>query len=148
LKVGEVRAPPLIRGLLEAQTANERSGEGVVIVDAPPGTSCSAVAVVQDADVVILVTEPTPFGLHDLELAVSMCRAVGRPVHAVINRSDVGDGEMRAWLEQQLIPLAAEIPFSHEVASSYARGGLAARASFSFRRALTPLVELVLERHL
>jgi MinD superfamily P-loop ATPase len=148
LNVGEVRATPLIRGLLDSQAAAEPSNEGLVIVDAPPGTSCNAVTVVRDADVVILVTEPTPFGLHDLKLAVAMCRELGRPVHAVINRSDVGDGETRSWLEQELIPLAAEIPFSHEVASSYARGELAARTSPSFRRALTRLVGRVLERHL
>ena len=146
LNVGEARAPPLIRGLLDAEAADGPSDEGLVIVDAPPGTSCSAVTVVQDADLVLLVTEPTPFGLHDLELAVAMCRALGRPVHALINRSDVGDGDVRAWLDQELIPLAAEIPFSHEVASSYARGELAARALPPFRRALTHVAWQVLGR--
>lgn len=140
LDVGEAKATPLIAGLLERMAAS-----AVTIIDAPPGTSCSATAVVRAADHVLLVTEPTPFGLHDLELAVLLCRALGRPVSALINRADLGDRRVHDWLEEQSIPLLAELPFSREVAAAYARGELAARTVEELRRPLDRVANLVLE---
>jgi MinD superfamily P-loop ATPase len=139
LDVGEAKAPPLIEGLLR-DAAPDGGQDGVcVIIDAPPGTSCSAVAVARGADRVLLVTEPTPFGLHDLKLAVGMCRAVGRPVGVVINRCDIGDHETASWLRRESIPIFAEIPYLPEVAAAYASGELAAMSVPSFRQALVPL---------
>jgi len=145
LDVGEAKAPPLIRGLLDAQAATSLAVGEVVIIDAPPGTSCSPITVVQDADLVLLVTEPTPFGLHDLELAVEMCRAVNRPVVAIINRSDLGDRQVHHWLEREAIPLVAEIPYSSEVAAAYAAGELAARSVPALRRSLEQVAAQLLE---
>lgn len=119
LDVGEARATPLISGVLERV-----SFDGDVIIDAPPGTSCMAVAAVETADVAVLVTEPTPFGLHDLGLAVTMCRALGVPMRAVINRSDLGNNAVHEFLVAQDIPIIAEIPFDRAVAETSAQGGL------------------------
>lgn len=135
LDVGEARATPLIGALLE-----QASGDEIVVVDAPPGTSCSAMAAVGAADRVLLVTEPTPFGLHDLDLAVQMARALGRQPLALVNRSDLGDDGVRDYLVREQIDLVAEIPFSREVATAYAHGRIAAEACEAFRERLEPVV--------
>jgi MinD superfamily P-loop ATPase len=145
LDIGEAKAPPLIQGLLQDVAVESLANDRVVILDAPPGTSCSAMSVVRGADQVVLVTEPTPFGLHDLELAVQMCRALEKPVTAIINRSDLGDGEVLAWLEEESVPLLAEIPFSPELAAAYAEGELAARRLPFLRRALDGVARAVAE---
>ena len=144
LDVGEAKAPPLIEGLLREAAPQGASAGELVIIDSPPGTSCSAVAVVRGAGRVLLVTEPTPFGLHDLRLAVGLCRAVGRPVGVVINRCDIGDGETRRWLKQEAVPVIAEIPYSREVAGAYAAGELAARSVPSFRESLARVARKIL----
>ena len=145
LDIGEAKAPPLIEGLLQEVPPRAGRSGGLVIMDAPPGTSCSAVTVARHADLVLLVTEPTPFGLNDFRLAMEMCGAVGRPVIAVINRADLGDGEVRRWIQGKGVPLAAEIPYSREVAAAYASGKLAAREALSFLPALARVAASVLE---
>lgn len=139
LDVGEPRAAPLILGLLR-EVDRHRQGEVLEILDVPPGTSCAAVAATRDADHVVLVTEPTPFGFHDLELAVEMCHALKLQISVVINRADLGDGaEMIRFMERQEIPLLAQIPFLREVAVAYARQQLAAREVPAFREAMVRL---------
>ncbi len=141
LDVGEPRAAPLILGLLKA-VDRQRAGEVLEIVDVPPGTSCAAVAATQHADRVVLVTEPTPFGLHDLELAVEMCHALRLPISVVINRADLGDGEqMLRFMEDKQIQLTARIPFLREVAVAYARQELAARVVPAFAESVAGLAE-------
>jgi MinD superfamily P-loop ATPase len=134
LDVGEARATPLIRGLLD-----RIEDPGIVLIDAPAGTSCSVVEIVRGADLVVLVTEPTPFGLHDLVLAVEVARALGKPVIAVVNRSNLGDGHTRQYLASEKIEMAAEIPFRPEVAEAYAHGQVAAAVSPELRDLLLPL---------
>jgi MinD superfamily P-loop ATPase len=134
LDVGEARATPLIGGLLD-----RIEDPGIVLIDAPPGTSCSVMEIVRGADLVVLVTEPTPFGLHDLVLAVEMTRALGKPVTAVVNRSDLGDDRTQQYLASQRIEMAAEIPFRPEVAEAYAHGQIAAAASPELRSLLLSL---------
>jgi MinD superfamily P-loop ATPase len=145
LDVGEARAVPLIEGLLRAVSTAPRSRDRELILDAPPGTSCSAMAAVLDADLVLLVTEPTPFGFHDLQLAVKMCQALGRPVAALVNRADLGGQDVTSWLEREGVPILAEIPYSEEVAAAYARGELAARSSPSFGETIARLARAVAE---
>ncbi len=120
LDIGEARATPLIEAVI--RQAEDRSG--IVIIDAPPGTSCGAMAAVRRADLVLLVTEPTPFGLHDLELAVGMGRALGRDLSSVINRADLGNKKAKKYLEAQKIPILAEVPFVRCVAEAYAASRL------------------------
>jgi MinD superfamily P-loop ATPase len=136
LDVGEARAAPLIDGLLEAVLRQGNGEPRLEILDVPPGTSCSAMAATRDADQVLLVTEPTPFGLHDLELAVEMCQALALPVSVIVNRADLGDGQVLQFCKDNQIPLLAEIPFSREMAVAYARQRLAVREVPAFRRTL------------
>ena len=141
LDMGEPRAAPLIREMLRwVREANR--GRGVLeLIDVSPGTSCSALVATRVADLVILVTEPTPFGRHDLELAVEMCHAAGQPMGIIINRSDLGDSrEMRAYIKDRELKLLAEIPFIKEAAQAYARQQLAADQVPSFRRRIAKLV--------
>ncbi len=117
LRTGEARAVPVIREVLhEAPTG------GDAILDSPPGASCPMLTVVEAADVVLLVAEPTPFGLHDLELAVRAVREVGRPMAVVVNRSDWGGREVHRLCSGLGIPILLEIPHFREVAEGYARG--------------------------
>lgn len=145
LNIGEAQATPLIRGLLQASGKNPSAD--ITLIDAPPGTSCSAVAVVDKADQVILVTEPTPFGLHDLDLAVKMCREVGRPVSVIINRADLGNDAVRDYVHKEQLPVLAEIPFLRDIASQYADGALAMHEVPVLHQALETVAESLFVAH-
>jgi len=121
LDIGDVKAPDVIRAA-RSQTA----GHDVVVLDAPPGVSCAAVASTRGADLLVLVTEPTPFGMHDLELAVRLGRELKIPMAVVINRAGTGSVDVEAWCEREGIPVVARIPFMREVAESYAAARLVA----------------------
>ena len=119
LRVGEAMSPPLIRKV----RAHTRP-EALTIIDAPPGTSCPVIVSMNGADFVLLVTEPTPFGLHDLKLAVGAVRVLGIRYGLVINRSDIGDDRVRTYAEEEGIPILMEIPFDRRIAEAYSRGDL------------------------
>lgn len=119
LRVGEAMSPPLIR-----KVRSFSSQDGITIIDAPPGTSCPVIASMKGADFILLVTEPTPFGLHDLKLAVGAVRILGIPCGLVINRADVGDDQVKAYAEQESLPIMMEIPFDRDIAEAYSRGEL------------------------
>jgi MinD superfamily P-loop ATPase len=118
LQVGHALSPPLIRELKKQVAA----APGTTILDCPPGTSCPMVTAVRGSDFVILVTEPTPFGLHDLRLAVATLRTLGLPFGVVINRSDSGDDRVVVYCGREGIPLLASIPQDRRVAEAYSRG--------------------------
>ncbi len=122
LDVGEPMAPPLVRSV-RAKTA----GSGTAILDCPPGTSCPVVTSVRGADFVLLVTEPTPFGLHDLRLAVEMVRRLGLRHGVVVNRADAGDDRVRDYCAAESVPLLLEIPDDRRVAEACSRGEVALR---------------------
>lgn len=94
------------------------------ILDAPPGTACQAVATLRGVDYAVLVTEPTPFGLHDLRLAVDTARELGVKFGVVINRSDIGDARVHDYCTQENIPVLLEIPEDRRIAEAYSRGEL------------------------
>ena len=117
LRVGEAMSPPLIKKV------REYTRPGILtIIDAPPGTSCPVIACMTGADFVLLVTEPTPFGLHDLKLAVGAVKILGIPCGLVINRSDIGNDQVKIYAEQENIPVLMEIPFDRRIAEAYSRG--------------------------
>ncbi|MBI5063854.1 MAG: ATP-binding protein [Desulfatitalea sp.] len=118
-RVGEAMSPPLIRKV----RAYERPGR-LTIIYAPPGTSCPVIASMRGAHFVLLVTEPTPFGLHDLQLALGAVRILGIPCGLVINRSDMGDDGVRRYAEKEALPILMEIPFDRRVAEAYSRGDM------------------------
>ena len=117
LNIGEIMAPPLIR-----QVKKYARHSGHVIIDAPPGTSCPVITSVKESDFCILVTEPTPFGLHDLILAVEVLEKLMIPFGVVINRSDIGDGKVDAYCESKNIPVLMRIPFDKDIAFLYSIG--------------------------
>lgn len=143
LDVGEARATPLQEQVLE-RAAEQLGEEAVLIVDSPPGTSCGAMAAVSDADLVVLVTEPTPFGLHDLSAALGMVRALGRDAVAVVNRADLGNDDVFRFLESKNVPIVARIPFDTTVAEACADGRLAVHESTALRDAVSALADRVL----
>ncbi len=117
LRVGEAMSPPLIKKV----RGYARPGT-LTIIDAPPGTSCPVIASMKDADFVLLVTEPTPFGLHDLKLAVGAVKMLEIPCGLVINRSDMGDDQVKKYAKEEDIPVLMEIPFDRRIAEAYSRG--------------------------
>ncbi len=128
LHVGEARSTPMIEALV-AQPADT----DVMVVDSPPGTSCAAMAATGGADLVLLVTEPTPFGLHDLRLSVEMNRRLGNRVAALINRADLGDDEVEAYLRDEGLEVLARVPFLEGVSQAYVHGRVAAAEDETFR---------------
>ncbi len=141
LNVGETMSPPAIRAVKAVATDAD-----VVILDGPPGTSCPAIESVRGSDLVLLVTEPTPFGLYDLRLAVEMVRTLQLRLAVVLNRSDIGDQQVRQYCADERIPIVAEIADDREVAEAVSRGELAARHHAPFRRAMEELLESIVTR--
>jgi MinD superfamily P-loop ATPase len=119
MNVGEPMAGPVIRAV-----RNRVRTDGDAILDAPPGNSCPVVLSVQGSDLCLLVTEPTPFGLHDLKLAVEMARRLDLAVGVVINKDGIGGAGVDAFCAAQGIPVLARIPHDRRIAEVYSRGML------------------------
>ncbi len=119
LNEGEAKAPPVIKELHDYINKNFLN-----VIDVAPGASCSAIEGIRKSDFVVLVTEPTPFGLHDLKLAVEMVRRVGKPFGVVINKSDLGDKNVEEYCKNEGIPVLMKIPFDKEIAYLYSQGEL------------------------
>lgn len=117
MRVGEAMSPPLIK-----RVRSEADPGKVTIIDAPPGTSCPVIAAMNGTDFVLMVTEPTPFGLHDLKLAVEAVKLLGIPSGLVVNRSDIGDQEVFAYAKREQLPVLMTIPFERRIAEAYSRG--------------------------
>lgn len=128
LDVGATMPTPVIRA-----AKKQSSVDGTVIFDAPPGTSCNMVETVEEADYVLLVTEPTPFGLHDLDLAWQALVKLKKPMGLVINRADLGTDEVRSFAEERAIPVLLEIPYDERIARVYAEGKLVVQELPEFR---------------
>lgn len=119
LNIGEAMAVPVIRELKKRIGENSR----IVILDASPGTACPVVETMRGADLVLMVTEPTPFGLHDLKLAVEVARDELRlPVGVVINRDEVGDWGVEDYCAAENIPILMRIPLDRRIAEAYSEG--------------------------
>lgn len=140
LNVGEARSAPLID-----RVRHIAGTEGTVIIDAPPGTSCPVIAAVKGVDYVVLVTEPTPFGLNDLQLAVEMIRALRLSCGVVINRCDIGDGRVRDYCESNHLPVLGEIPHHPRLARAYSEGKIASVVLPQMRVEFSRLLERIRE---
>jgi len=117
LNVGEAMAPPIIR-----EVKNYINPANIVIIDIPPGTSCPVVEAIKGSDFCLLVTEPTPFGLNDLSLAVEVVRKLGISCGVVINRVGVGDEEVERYCHQEGVPILLKIPLDRKIALLYSKG--------------------------
>ena len=118
LALGEARTTPLIKAV------KERAEGDMVIVDCPPGTSCSMVEAVRGSDFCLLVTEPTPFGLYDLNIALKVLAKMKMPHAVLVNKSGMGDSKVYDYLEQRKVPLLMEIPLDRKIAEIYSQGGI------------------------
>jgi MinD superfamily P-loop ATPase len=117
LNVGEAMAPPVIR-----EVEKYIDPVNIVIIDVPPGTSCPVVEAVEESDFCLLVTEPTPFGLNDLSLAVEVVRKLSISCGVVINRVGIGDEEVERYCHQEGIPILLRIPLDRNIAMLYSQG--------------------------
>ncbi len=141
LRVGEAMSVPLIRAVKKAAGASD-----LVILDAPPGTTCPVIAAVKGVDFVLLVTEPTPFGLNDLRLAVELVRQLDLPFAVALNRSDVGDDGVRDYCRSEKIDILLEIPNDRRVAEAYSRGRIVAESCPQYREQFRGLYKAIKER--
>ena len=121
LKIGEQQAVPLISQAVKYSDKISEE-ESVFIYDSPPGTSCPMIESVKEADYVILVSEPTPFGLHDLKLSVETMRKIDKSFGVVINRDGIGKDLIGEYCLEHQVPLLGRIPDSKEIATLYSRG--------------------------
>ncbi len=135
LDIGHAMAPPVIRAVKQNIV-----DETLNIIDCPPGTSCPLLAAVKGVDFVILVTEPTPFGLHDLKLSVETMRELELPFGVVINRSDSGDDRVVKYCKEEGIPLLMQIPESRKIAEAYSRGESIVSADPELKEKLSKLL--------
>ena len=117
MDIGQVMAPPIIK-----KVRSYTDPDLVTIIDAPPGTSCPVIAAMNKADFILLVTEPTPFGLHDLKLAVETVRILDIPHGLVINRAGLGNDDVKTYAQKEGLPILMEIPFDKKIAQIYSNG--------------------------
>jgi MinD superfamily P-loop ATPase len=141
LQIGDVRTPALIK-----RVKQKINGEKIAIIDAPPGTSCPVIEAVRDTDFVLLVTEPTPFGLNDLQLAVGMVQELKLPFAVMINRSDIGDDCLLRYCQKQAIEVLLEIPDDRKIAEAYSRGIMIVDALPEYKAKFTLLYEKITEQ--
>ena len=146
IDVGVAMSVPGIRQLKQwiLPAGGKTSGERPIIIDSPPGTSCPVVEAMRGADVVLIVTEPTPFGLHDLRLAVEVARdELGLPVGVVVNREGSGYAGVDEYCDSTGVPVLMRIPHDRRIAEAYARGVPLVRAMPEYRERFLSLYESV-----
>ena len=144
LDIGEEQAVPLIAQTI--QYVNENFLDNIIkIYDAPPGTSCPVIEATKDADFVILVTEPTPFGLHDLKIAVETMRELKKGYAVIINRYGIGNDDVLEYCNKEAIPIIAKIPNDRRIAELYSSGKLIYNQHADARRQLEGIKDYILK---
>ncbi|MCF8069839.1 MAG: ATP-binding protein [Desulfobacterales bacterium] len=143
LKVGEAMSPPLMREVKKQLDKMPECGSKDIIIDAPPGVSCPAVNAVMNTDIILLVTEPTPFGLYDLKLARDAFVQMGTPMGVIINRAGVGDRKVYEYCRETELPILAEIPFDRAIAETYSRGRIIAESNLEIKQIFLTLSEKI-----
>ena len=138
LRVGEAMSPPLIKAVKKYIDTDK-----IAILDAPPGASCPVITTTMGSDFIMLVTEPTPFGLHDLKIAVQAISVMEIPFGVVLNRSDIGDRTVHEFCDSKGIPLLMEIPHDRNIAEGYARGDLLIESDPTYRERFLELMTTI-----
>jgi len=138
LKVGEASAAPLIKEVKKAY-----QGDKSIIIDSPPGTSCSMFEAVKDSDYCVLVTESTPFGLNDLKLAIKVLSQIGVPFGIVINKYDENFVQLEEYIHDKKLNLLLKIPFRMDIAESYSKGELPSQTIKDYHQMMEELIDKI-----
>jgi MinD superfamily P-loop ATPase len=152
LNIGEPMAPPIIRKIKKRinkngikEKNNDITNHHITLIDAPPGTSCPVIESVKDSDYTILVTEPTPFGLHDLILAVEVLQKLKIPHGVVLNKCDIGDHKVEEYCKKNNIPLLLFIPMDKEIAVAYSQGIPIVQINSSYKQKFIQLFQKIVQ---
>ena len=140
LDIGQAMAPPLTRAVKKHIDSTK-----TVLIDVPPGTSCPVVEAVKGSDFCLLVTEPTPFGLNDLRLAVETLKKLNIPFGVIINRADVGDKKVHNYCKKENIPILMTIPMDKNIAVAYSKGETVIETQPAYKQKFLELFKKVLE---
>ena len=161
LRIGEAMSPPLMRqvkeklGEMQDTSSTTMTTKDVVpkdvipkdiIIDAPPGVSCPAINAVMDSDVIVLVTEPTPFGVYDMKLAHEAFTPMNKPMGVVVNRAGLGDSEIYEYCKAKNLDILAEIPYDRQIAEAYANGIIISESSDKMKQIFTELAEKIKQK--
>ena len=138
LQIGNVRSPALIK-----EVKKHIKQDHISIIDVPPGTSCPVVEAVKGADFVLLVTEPTPFGLNDLKLAVELVNEMNLPFAVVINRCDIGNREVEKYCQAENIDVIMKLPDDRRIAEAYSTGQIIVDVLSEYRQQFSELYEYI-----
>ena len=141
LNIGEVLSPPLIKAV-----KRHINFKGSVIIDAPPGTSCPVIEAIRGSNFCILVTEPTPFGLNDLILAVEVVKKMDIPFGVIVNRANLENSEIENYCSRENIEILMKIPYSRNVASAYSKGIPLVEIIPQYREKFVQMFKLIKER--
>lgn len=139
MNVGVMSPVPVIKAAI--RQIDHKSD--IAILDSPPGTSCPSIQTVAKSDYIILVTEPTPFGLSDLKQSVETIKELNKPFGIIINRAGLGDNDVYDWLQKNNIPLLMEIPFDREIARIYSEGRLLSEEKMNYRTQFFDLIKTI-----
>ncbi len=145
LDIGEPMSPPIIRKIKKRglQGYSKSENNNIMLIDAPPGTSCPVIESIKDSDYTILVTEPTPFGLHDLVLAVEVLQKLKIPHGVILNKSNVGDSGVEEYCKENNIPILLSIPLDKEIAIAYSKGIPIVEANPSYKQKFLELYKKI-----
>jgi MinD superfamily P-loop ATPase len=152
LNIGEPMAPPIIKKIRNKSKEDYRSNQDnditnhcITMIDAPPGTSCPVIESIKGSDYTILVTEPTPFGLHDLILAVEVLKKLNIPHGVVLNKCDIGDHKVEEYCMKNGIPLLLSIPLDREIAVAYSQGIPIVKINSSYEQKFIQLFQKIVQ---
>jgi len=140
INIGVMSPVPVIKAAIKK--ADDQAV--IILLDSPPGTSCPFIQTVSAADYVILITEPTPFGLSDLRQSIETLKKINKPCGVIINRSGLGNNKVQEYLDEEGIPLLLEIPFKREIAGLYSRGKLVSESDPLFSKQLLTIAENII----
>jgi MinD superfamily P-loop ATPase len=152
LNIGEPMAPPIIKKIRNKSKEDYRGNQDnyitnhhITLIDAPPGTSCPVIESIKGSDYTILVTEPTPFGLHDLILAVEVLKKLNIPHGVVLNKCDIGDHKVEEYCKKNGIPLLLSIPLDREIAVAYSQGIPIVKINSSYEQKFIQLFQKIVQ---
>jgi MinD superfamily P-loop ATPase len=141
-RIGVYSPVPIIKSAI-----SEAKNQGIILMDSPPGTSCPFIQTVAQANYVILVTEPTPFGLSDLKQSVETLKTMGKPYGVIVNRAGLGNNQIYSYFKEEGIALLMEIPFDREIASIYSKGLIIAHQKPELQLELLNVLNIILAQH-